>query len=141
MQENSPRFRPVVGQSAAYKPGTMVAAPDGRSFKLFAQAAAVASLAAERELFRRVKEVVEERIRVCEALVAQGWPVPPTQGNFVWLGPGDAAMAIAGAYERAGVSVRPFAGDGVRVSVADYEANDAFLAIAVGYPRKDGRAR
>ena len=43
-------------------------------------------------------------------------------------------MGFAGACECAGVSVRPFAGDGVRVSVADREANDAFLAVAAAYP-------
>ena len=61
-----------------------------------AQAAAVASLAAEAELFRRVEGVVEERTRVREELLGQGWPVPPTEGNFVWLGLGDGAHGFRG---------------------------------------------
>ena len=106
-----------------------------------AQAAAVASLAAESELFQRVEEVVKERTRVRVELLARGWPVPQTEANFVWLGLREATMDFAAACERAGVSVRPFAGDGVRVSVADREANDAFLAVVAGYPLKGGEAR
>jgi histidinol-phosphate aminotransferase len=104
-----------------------------------AQAAAVASLAAEDELLGRVARVVEERTRVRDELLGQGWPVPPTQANFVWLGIGDGAVDFAGAGERAGVAVRPFAGDGVRVSIGDREANDAFLAVAAAYPHKARR--
>ena len=32
-----------------------------------------------------------------------------------------------------GVLVRPFAGDGLRVSIGEPEANDAFLAVAAGW--------
>ncbi|HKB31590.1 MAG TPA: histidinol-phosphate transaminase [Streptosporangiaceae bacterium] len=98
-----------------------------------AQAAAVASLAAESELLARVEEVVRERTRVRAELLAQGWQVPPTEANFVWLALGDATMDFAAACECTGVSVRPFAGDGVRVSVGDREANDAFLAVAASH--------
>ena len=50
-----------------------------------AQAAAVASLAAEAELFERVDAIVAERDRVRAALTDQGWVFPEPQGNFVWL--------------------------------------------------------
>ena len=50
-----------------------------------AQAAAIASLAAEAELLDRVDLVVKERSRVRDELLAQGWTVPPTEANFVWL--------------------------------------------------------
>ena len=50
-----------------------------------AQAAAIASLAAEAELLERVDAVVKERSRVRDELLAQGWSVPPTEANFVWL--------------------------------------------------------
>ncbi len=53
-----------------------------------AQDAAVASLRAEDELLGRVGSLVCERNRVYEALVDQGWTVPVTQANFVWLGLG-----------------------------------------------------
>ena len=41
-----------------------------------AQAAAIASLAAEEKLFERVELTVKERTRVREALIAEGWDIP-----------------------------------------------------------------
>jgi histidinol-phosphate aminotransferase len=99
-----------------------------------AQAAAIASLEAEDELMERVDQVVGERERVRAELIAQGWAVPPTQANFVWLATGDDTPDFATTCEHAGIAVRPYATDGVRVSVADREANDAFLAVARAYP-------
>ena len=52
------------------------------------------------------------------------------QANFVWLPLGDRAADFAAACEAAGVIVRPFAGDGVRVTIGTPEENDAFLAAA-----------
>jgi histidinol-phosphate aminotransferase len=95
-----------------------------------AQAAAIASLGAEPELMHRVRALTVERARVCSALRDQGWEFPDAQGNFVWLPLGDAAEAFAAATDDAGVSVRPFPGDGVRVSVGEPEANDIFLRVA-----------
>lgn len=101
-----------------------------------AQAAAVASLDAEDELLVRVAEVVAERARVRDALVSYGYPVPPTEGNFVWLRLGERTGAFAAACEAEGVSVRPFAGEGARVTVAEPEANDRFLKVARDFPRQ-----
>jgi histidinol-phosphate aminotransferase len=101
-----------------------------------AQAAAVASLAAEAELLERVELVVKERERVRHELLGQGWHVPPTEANFVWLPLGEKSADFGDACASAGVSVRPYQPDGVRVTVADAEANDAFLAVAVRYPHR-----
>lgn len=98
-----------------------------------AQAAAVASLDAEEALMARVASIVEERGRVVAALAAQGWSLPDAQGNFVWLPLGERALDFAAACDAEGVSVRPFAGDGVRVTVGEPEANDLFLGVAAGF--------
>src|SRR5215210_93534 len=84
-----------------------------------AQDAAIASLRAEDELLGRVGSLVCERSRVVDALRAQGWTVPETQANFVWLRLGERTVEFAQACERAGVMVRPFAGEGVRVTVGE----------------------
>ncbi|KFG07314.1 histidinol-phosphate transaminase [Streptomyces scabiei] len=94
-----------------------------------AQDAAVASLRAEDELIGRVGSLVCERKRVVEALRGQGWTVPETEANFVWLRLGERTVAFAGACERAGVVVRPFPGEGVRVTIGETEANDIFLKV------------
>ena len=101
-----------------------------------AQAAAIASLEAEAELLKRVETVVGERARVRAGSLAQGWSVPPTEANFVWLPLGADTEDFAQACDRAGVSVRPYPPDGARVSIGDHEANDAFLAAARAYPRR-----
>jgi len=101
-----------------------------------AQAAAVASLAAESELLERVEHVVKERDRVRRELLADGWTVPPTEANFVWLPLRERATEFCDHCDAAGVSVRPYLPDGVRVTIADPEANDAFLAAAARYGRR-----
>lgn len=93
-----------------------------------AQAAAVASLDSEEELSARVESIVKERGVMLAALRDQGWDVPEAQGNFVWLRLGAAAMDFAAACDP--VSVRPFSGDGVRISVGDPVVNAEFIALA-----------
>ena len=100
-----------------------------------AQAAAIASLAAEDELFERVEALVAERTRVDEALRRQGWLLPRSQANFVWLRLGDRTTEFAALCEAAGVVVRPFAGEGVRVTIGETEANDIFLQVAAQFVR------
>jgi len=95
-----------------------------------AQAAAVASLEAEKELLARVDAIVGERERVVAELRVQGWDVPDAQGNFVWLSLGDRTAEFAAVAEEAGIMVRPFPGEGVRVTIGEPAANDVFLSIA-----------
>lgn len=93
-----------------------------------AQAAAVASLESFDELAVRVDALVGEREALVTALRDQGWDLPDAQGNFVWLRLGADALAFAATCDP--VSVRPFAGDGVRVSIGDPAVNAQFLARA-----------
>jgi histidinol-phosphate aminotransferase len=101
-----------------------------------AQVAAVASLAAEDELLERVEATVKERTRVREALLADGWTVPSSEANFVWLRLGEHTADFAAACHAAGVSVRPFAGEGARISIGEPEANDLILAVAHAFPHR-----
>ncbi len=92
-----------------------------------AQAAALASLDAEHELLDRVDRLVEERTRLRAALQGVGWEVPDPQGNFVWLAAGDRTGEVVEACEAAGVTVRGFAGEGVRCSVGTPDADDLLV--------------
>ncbi|URN08077.1 histidinol-phosphate transaminase [Actinomadura madurae] len=102
-----------------------------------AQAAGIASLRATGELLERVEGTVKERDRVRDTLLADGWTVPPTEANFVWLRLGDRTMDFSAACDAQGVSVRPFAGEGARVSIGSPEENDAFLAVAKAFPHRN----
>ncbi|WP_035847147.1 histidinol-phosphate transaminase [Kitasatospora azatica] len=101
-----------------------------------AQDAAVASLRAEDALLVRVQALVEERTRVSAALAEQGWPLVDSQANFVWLRLGERTVDFAAACAAAGVIVRPFPGEGVRVTIGEVAANDLFLTVADGFRKE-----
>lgn len=94
-----------------------------------AEAAATASLAAEPELLRRVQVLVRERDRVMGELSDLPLAVPEAQANFVWLPLGERTDDFARRCAEAGVVVRPFSGDGVRVTIAEPAANDRWLPV------------
>jgi len=98
-----------------------------------AQAAAVASLAAEPELLERVEALVAERERVLKGLADAGVAVPEAQGNFVWFATGERTGEFAAAADDLGIVVRPFAGAGARVSIGETEANDRVIELARGF--------
>jgi histidinol-phosphate aminotransferase len=132
---------------AGLRVGYLVAQPDVAtavrkvvtpfSTSAVAQAAGLAALSADGEMARRVALVVGERERLevtlHKLLPPEVGMVPPTQSNFVWLPLGEHAVPFAQACEAAGIIVRPFSGEGVRVTVGTPEENDAFLTAAESY--------
>jgi histidinol-phosphate aminotransferase len=98
------------------------------SVSTLAQAAAVAALASEDEVRRRIAAVVTERDRLTAALRDRGFDVSDSQANFVWLPVGAQAAGLAAALEARAVITRPFAGEGIRVTVGTPEEDDVFLA-------------
>jgi len=98
------------------------------SVSLIAQAAAVAALASEDEVRSRCAAVVAERDRLTAALRDRGLQVEDSQANFLWLPVGEEALPLAAALEARAVITRPFAGEGVRVTVGAPDEDDVFLA-------------
>jgi histidinol-phosphate aminotransferase len=62
--------------------------------------------------------------------VAAGYPVVPSEANFVWLALGSRSAEFGEASAEAGILVRPYGVDGVRVTAGDPHENDEFLAFA-----------
>lgn len=93
-----------------------------------AQAAALAALEHADDIERAVTAILAERARVEVELAAAGWTFPNHQANFVWLATGDRTDAVTLELERRGVVVRPFSGEGIRVTIGAPEENDRFLA-------------
>ncbi len=120
-----------VGYAVAHEPVAQAlrktAVPFGVS--TIAQRAAIASLDAFDELKERVDSLVGERERVVAELRYQGWNVPETQANFVWLPLGADTLAFAAAADRAGLVVRAFPGEGARCTIAETPANDRLLQV------------
>jgi histidinol-phosphate aminotransferase len=100
------------------------------STSALAQAAALAALKEADEVARRTALVIGERDRMLPALRALVPDVPDSQSNFFWLPLGDRSAAFGAACEDRGVVVRPFQGDGVRVTIGTPGENDAFLRAA-----------
>ena len=94
-----------------------------------AQDCAIVALADTAEVERRAALTVAERERVATLLAAAGLDVPPSQANFVWLPIGSDAVSLAQHCEAGEVLIRPFPGEGVRVTIGLPEENDAFLAL------------
>lgn len=95
-----------------------------------AQRAAIASLDVFDELAERVDALVADRERVVAELRFQGWQLPETQANFVWLPLGADTVAFAAAADKAGLVVRAFPGEGARCTIAETHANDLLLHVA-----------
>ncbi|WP_062077153.1 histidinol-phosphate transaminase [Demequina globuliformis] len=125
----------AVGSAALISPVRACVTPF--SVSTLAQVAASASLDAIDELLERVAATVAERPRVRDALREQGWDVPVAEGNFVWLPAGSRALEIAGALaaEEPALLVRPFADEGIRVTIGTAEQNDALLAALANIGR------
>lgn len=105
-----------------------VALPFGVS--TVAQQSAIVSLGAQEQLRERVDAVVSERHRVVQALRQAGWDVPDSQANFVWLRAGEELLeALVEAFDSSDVLVRAYAGDGVRITLADPTTNDRVLKV------------
>jgi histidinol-phosphate aminotransferase len=101
-----------------------------------AEAAALAALNSTDEVALRAASVVAERPRIQDAARALGWPVPSGEANFVWLRCGDAERErLVSAFDAAGILVRGYAGDGVRVTLADPQSNDRVLAVLAAFTR------
>ncbi len=103
------------------------------STNTLAQAAAMAALDQGAEMARRAEIVVRERERLLTAVHKFLPEVPDSQANFVWLPLGDKSAEFSAACEEYRVIVRPFQGDGVRVTVGTPEENDAFLTATEAY--------
>lgn len=95
-----------------------------------AATAAIASLDHEDELLDRVRRIAGRRDRLWEGLTRQGWQIPRPQGNFIWLPTGQQTADVAARLAEAGLVVRPFQPDGIRLSIGEEEAVQKLLQIS-----------
>ncbi|MFD5479992.1 histidinol-phosphate transaminase [Streptomyces hawaiiensis] len=123
-----------VGYAVAHEPVAAALRKAGVPFAVsrLAEDAAVASLLSTAALGSRVDTLTAERERVRDALLSLGrLPRPPgSQANFLWLALGKRSVSLRDACAAAGVEVRCFPGEGVRVTIGAPASNDLFLAVA-----------
>lgn len=122
------------------EPGVVTAARKTQvpfSVSGLAQECAIAALGESGEVARRAALTIAERERVAKELAAAGYDVPPSQANFLWLQLGEASVPFAQHCESGGVNVRPFPGEGVRVTTGLPAENDAFLRLVSTWSAAD----
>ncbi|RLL65966.1 aminotransferase class I/II-fold pyridoxal phosphate-dependent enzyme [Streptomyces sp. Z26] len=103
-----------------------------------AQAAAVAALGEAERITAQCRETAAERDRLHGVLTAQGWTSADSQANFVWLPLEKGVEELTQRCADHGVMVCGKPGEGVRVTVAEREANDAFAALAADFRAEFG---
>ncbi|PTQ56621.1 MAG: Biosynthetic Aromatic amino acid aminotransferase beta [Candidatus Carbobacillus altaicus] len=90
-----------------------------------AQQAAIAALGDQAYVARVIQATVNERTRVYQTIVEEGWDVLPSETNFLFLPHAD-PRTLAYTLEEKGIIVRPLAG-GLRVTIGTPEQNDRLL--------------
>jgi histidinol-phosphate aminotransferase len=95
-----------------------------------AQTAAIVSLENEGELFERVEQVIALRAWFESELTKLGFELPASQANFVWLPLGDLTVDFVTKSEGIAVAIRPFPGEGVRISIGEREGLERIIELA-----------
>ncbi|MFG2196433.1 aminotransferase class I/II-fold pyridoxal phosphate-dependent enzyme [Streptomyces sp. NPDC048639] len=95
-----------------------------------AQSAAIAALGESGEVRERWAATARDREQLRTALREQGWEVTPSQANFLWLPMASDVERFTQFCADNGVLVCGKPGEGVRVTVAEPEANAAFATLA-----------
>jgi histidinol-phosphate aminotransferase len=93
-----------------------------------AQAAALAVMQEADAVRERVNEISARRDEVRRALIDQGWPIPESQANFVWLPAGDQVEGVNEILREGGIIARAFPGDGLRITIGEEESVTPLLA-------------
>jgi histidinol-phosphate aminotransferase len=124
---------------AGLRAGYLVAAPEVAAacravsppfpVSTVAIAAARCSLEHPEWVRERVRTTVAERRRIARLLAGHGLPVLDSAANFVWTPLGSASLDFAATAASAGVLVRPFAGEGVRITVGHPDLAEALLPV------------
>ncbi|MFM8350316.1 MAG: histidinol-phosphate transaminase, partial [Actinomycetales bacterium] len=104
-----------------------------------AQVAGIAALQNEGALMERVLSIREQRDALDGGLRALGLHPADSQANFLWLRLGERANDFASACQDAGLSVRPFENEGVRITVGEPDANAALIEVARAWALADSR--
>ena len=95
-----------------------------------AQTAAIVSLENEAELFESVTQIISLRTWFESELTKLGYKLPASQANFVWLPLGDRALDFVTKSEGIAVAIRPFPGEGVRISIGEREGLERIIELA-----------
>lgn len=92
------------------------------------QQAALAVMRAGDAVRAQVDEITARRDELRRAIWDQGWPVPDSQGNFIWLPCREQVEGVNAILRAGGIIARAFPGDGIRISVGEEASVTPLLA-------------
>lgn len=81
-------------------------------------------------MFERVAEVISDRRWFESELLNIGFKLAPSEANFVWLPLGDRTEEFASRSAGIAVSIRPFPGEGVRISIGERQALERVIELS-----------
>lgn len=96
-------------------------------------AAALAALEAPEAVEARAQNNASQRVRMAAGLRALGFPVAESRANFLWLAVRGQAVALTAHFRDAGIAVRCFADEGVRITTGNDADTAAVLAAAAAW--------
>ncbi|GAA2033701.1 histidinol-phosphate transaminase [Yaniella flava] len=99
------------------------------------QHAAIVSLRHVDQVMTRAHSIAAARDEFVDALRAQGWNVPDSQANFVWLPLAEHSAAFEEACVKQSLAVRNL-NSGVRISIGPPEAMDRVLNVAARFRQR-----
>ena len=99
------------------------------------QHAAIVSLRHADQVLARAHSIAAARDEFIDALRAQGWQVPDSQANFVWLPLEEYSTAFEEACVAQSLAVRNL-NSGVRISIGPPEAMDRVLQVAAEFRQR-----
>lgn len=104
-----------------------------------AQRAAIAALDHEDKVMARVAVLTKRRDEIVDMVRAQGWPVPLSQSNFLWLPTGQDTAEANDILLAHGIVARGLLPEGIRVSIGEAASAERIYAataeIAERLPR------
>lgn len=100
-----------------------------------AEQTAIASLREQDALRQRTAHIREQREHLFQLLSAAGLAPLPSRGNFIWIPLGPRSAYFTEESARAGVKVREFPGQGVRVTVGSESAHRLLMSATRGFGR------
>lgn len=96
-------------------------------------AAALAALAANKAVEQRVERNAAERRLMSAGLRDLGLEVAHSQANFLWLSLGDRAEDLTAHFRNAGIAIRCFPGEGIRITTGTDDDTRVILAAAASW--------
>jgi len=102
------------------------------------QQAAIASLKDVDQVMVRAKSIAAARDEFIAGLREQGWWVPDSQANFVWLPLGERSTAFENACVAESLATRNLT-TGVRISIGPMEAMERMLQVTAAFRENLGR--